>query len=130
MLGLTFAYLKGADITILGGSMSQSTNVHEYMRAGMEWKNLPQEMVFDQTATKILFGNKGRVRPLPASQKNVRGPHPSILLMDEVDEMELEIYDAALGQPMPQPNYLDLIVPTMTIISGNDRGVRSASGFA
>lgn len=36
---------------------------------------------------------------------------------DEVDEMELSIYDAALGQPMPQPNYLGEIVRTYTVVS-------------
>jgi hypothetical protein len=116
VLGLILAYLKGADITILGGSMAQSVNVHDYMRAAMEREAL-QGMVLDQTSTKISLTNKGRVRPLTASQRTVRGPHPSILLMDEVDEMELAIYDAALGQPMPQPNYLGETVATYTVVS-------------
>lgn len=117
ILGLTCAYFRGADITILGGSMAQSTNVHEYMRLAMDYENVPQDMTVDQTATKILLTNRGRVRPLPASQRNIRGPHPSLLLMDEVDEMELAIYDGALGQPMPQPNYLGEIVDTFTVMS-------------
>lgn len=117
VLGQTFAFFKGADITILGGSMAQSINVHEYMTALLNHDHVPQDMIVDRTATKIILANRGRVRPLPASQRNVRGPHPSVLLIDEVDEVELEIYDAALGQPMPQPNYLGQIVPTMTVIS-------------
>lgn len=116
-LGLTFAYLRGADITILGGSMAQSTNVFEYMKRAMDYKNVPDDMTVDQTATRVQLTNKGRVRPLPASQRNIRGPHPSVLLMDEVDEMELAIYDGALGQPMPQPNYLGEIVDTYTVMS-------------
>lgn len=116
ILGLILAYLKGADITILGGSMAQSTNVHEYMRMAMARDELAGLEV-EQTSTKIALHNKGRVRPLTASQRTVRGPHPSVLLMDEVDEMELAIYDAALGQPMPQPNYLGEIVRTYTVVS-------------
>jgi len=116
-LGMTFAYILGADITILGGSMSQSTNVHEYMVKAMAYEGIPGSMTVDQTATRIKLTNDGRIRPLPASQKNVRGPHPSILLMDEVDEMELDIYDAALGQPLPQGNYLGRIVDTFTVVS-------------
>jgi hypothetical protein len=116
-LGLTFAYVDGADITILGGSLAQSTNVHEYMTRAMEYEGIPDSMTVDQTATKIKLTNSGRIRPLPASQRNVRGPHPSILLCDEADEMEKEVYDAALGQPMPQKNYLGRMVDTFTVVS-------------
>ena len=116
-LGLTDAYILGADITILGGSLAQSTNVHEYMVRAMEYEGIPDSMTVDQTATKIKLSNSGRIRPLPASQRNVRGPHPSILLCDEVDEMELGIYDAALGQPLPQKNYLGKTVDTFTVVS-------------
>jgi hypothetical protein len=116
-LGLTFAYIDGADITILGGSLAQSTNVHEYMTRAMEYEGIPDSMTVDQTATKIKLTNSGRIRPLPASQRNVRGPHPSILLCDEADEMEKDVYDAALGQPMPQPNYLGRTVDTFTVVS-------------
>ena len=117
ILGATFAYIDGADITILGGSMSQSANVHEYLKRAVESEALDPGMLIDQTATRVTLTNHARVRPLPASQKNVRGPHPSILLIDEADEMELEIYDAALGQPMPQDNYLGVKVNERVVIS-------------
>lgn len=116
-LGLTFAYIIGADITILGGSLAQSDNVHAYMVKQMEFEGISPTMTVDQTATKTLLTNSGRIRPLPASQKNVRGPHPSILLCDEADEMELDIYDAALGQPMQQENYLNQVIDTFTVVS-------------
>jgi hypothetical protein len=116
-LGLTLAYVDGADITILGGSLSQSSNVHEYMTKAMDYEGIPDAMTVDQTATKIKLSNAGRIRPLPASQRNVRGPHPSILLIDEADEMDLDIYDAALGQPLPQRNYLGRTVDTFTVVS-------------
>ncbi len=88
VLGLTFGYVNGADITILGGSMAQSTNVHNYMTTGRGSPNLPRDMVLDQTSTQIRLMNRGRVRPLTASQRTVRGPHPSKLLMDEVQLLE------------------------------------------
>jgi hypothetical protein len=116
-LGLFFAYVIGADITILGGSLAQSNNVHEYMVKAMEFDGIPATMTVDQTVTRTKLSNSGRIRPLPASQRNVRGPHPSILLIDEADEMELEIYDAALGQPLPQKNYLDQVVDTLVVVS-------------
>ena len=72
--------------------------------------------------------------PLTASQKTVRGPHPPTLLLDEIDEMDQAIFDAAKGQPMPQKNWqgdiirpddgdvLDLAVP------GQDLRARVRSG--
>lgn len=116
-LGLFFAYVVGADITILGGSLAQSNNVHDYMAKTMEFEGIPESMTIDQTATRTKLTNQGRIRPLPASQRNVRGPHPSILLIDEADEMDLDIYDAALGQPLPQDNYLGQTVDTFTVVS-------------
>jgi hypothetical protein len=35
-----------------------------------------------------------------ASQASVRGPHPHRLRLDEVDEMALDIFDAAMGQTL------------------------------
>lgn len=116
-LGLSVGYIDGAEVTVLGGSQAQSTNVHNYMVKGMESKNLPREMALDITATKISLTNASEMRPLPASQKTVRGPHPSVLLCDEVDEMDIDIYDAALGQPMPQDNNFGYKVPVLTVIS-------------
>lgn len=105
ILGLTIAYLLGTDVNILGGSMAQSTNVHEHMRAAMNSPNAPGYMVANESMTEVRLWNKARLRPLPASQRTVRGPHPATLLLDEIDEMELAILDAALGQPMPQITY-------------------------
>jgi hypothetical protein len=55
--------------------------------------------------------------PLTASQKTVRGPHPPTLLLDEIDEMDQAIFDAAKGQPMPQKNWQGDIVRPMTAMS-------------
>jgi hypothetical protein len=37
-----------------------------------------------------------------ASQASVRGPHPQRLRLDEIDEMDMAILEAAQGQPMPR----------------------------
>ena len=105
-LGLTKAFLLGADTNLLGGSLAQSANVHEAMRAAMDSPNAPRYMVETESQQLIKLTNKARIRPLTASQKTVRGPHPPFLLLDEIDEMDENILNAALGQPMPQMNYL------------------------
>lgn len=115
-LGLTKAVFQGSDVNILGGSMAQSINVHEAMRAGLESPNAPRDMIVHEGAQEIRFSNKARIRPLTASQKTVRGPHPPTLLLDEIDEMDLKILDAALGQPLPQTNNLGMVVPPYTVM--------------
>lgn len=115
ILGLTKAVLLGTEVNLLGGSLSQSTNLHIHMRNAMDYKNAPEYMVVSNTSTLIEFTNKAKIHPLTASQKTVRGPHPPFLLLDEIDEMALDIFDAALGQPMPQKNYLGEIQQPYTV---------------
>ena len=116
ILGLTKTFMLGLDCNLLGGSLAQSTNIHEHMRSAMEYRNAPAYMIADNTATKVTLTNKAKIRPLTASQRTVRGPHPALLLLDEIDEMDLPILDAALGQPMPQKNYLDEVLTPYTVM--------------
>lgn len=116
VLGLTMAELLGTDVNLLGGSLAQSMNIHEHIANALDRPNAPAYMVKELSNTKITFSNGARIRPLTASQKTVRGPHPPRLLLDEIDEMELKILDAALGQPMPQGNYLGQIVKPYTVM--------------
>ena len=116
ILGLTKTFMLGCDANLLGGSLAQSTNIHEHMRAAMEYRNAPIYMVADNTGTKVQLTNGAKIRPLTASQRTVRGPHPALLLLDEIDEMDLPILDAALGQPMPQKNYLDQIIKPYAVM--------------
>ena len=115
-LGLTKAFLLGSDVNVLGGSLAQSTNVHEAMRVALDSPNAPREMIKTEGTQKITLTNKARIRPLTASQRTVRGPHPPFLLLDEIDEMEQSILDAALGQPLPQINYMGDTVEPYTVL--------------
>lgn len=92
LLGHVEAVVLKADDTILGGSGEQATRVLEYL----------QQLSGDEENTKrrTVYRGGGRVTALMASTKSARGPHPQRMRLDEVDEMELEILDAAMGQPM------------------------------
>ena len=103
-LGLTKAFVRDIDVTILGGSMTQSLNVREHMRKLMKHRNAPLYAVAKDQATLIQMHSGRDIRPLPASQTTVRGPHPPLSLLDEIDEMEWDIYEAAMGQAMEQLN--------------------------
>ena len=103
-LGLTKAFVRDIDVTILGGSMTQSLNVRDHMRKLMRSPNAPSYAVAKDQATLIQMHSGREIKPLPASQTTVRGPHPPLQLLDEVDEMEPDIYNASLGQAMEQTN--------------------------
>lgn len=100
-LALTEAVLLKADVNILGGSGAQSQNVHEAMRAGWNFPLAPDHMLINETINESRLTNGAKVKALLASQRSVRGPHPQRLRLDEIDEMDVEILDASLGQPMP-----------------------------
>lgn len=101
VLSLTEQITLGADVTLLGGSGQQSQNIHSYMGELWDAPMAPTWMLKDdptKTETRLTTGAK--VKALTASQKSVRGPHPQRLRMDEVDEMDVAVFDAALGQAM------------------------------
>lgn len=116
LLGLTEAAFLGARATILGGSGAQSLNVHEHSQTLWYSTNAPRHLL-DGEPTKFdtHLINTGHIRSLMASQTSVRGPHPQRLRMDEIDEMELSILEAAQGQPMRDPKKPG--IDTQTVMS-------------
>lgn len=116
-LGQTCAAVWGSDCNILGGSMSQSENVLQSMLRNWEFEDSPKYMLVADNKSEHLLSNKARIRPLTASQKTVRGPHPARLLLDEIDEMDEMIFQAALGQPMPQKNWMGVPIPAQTTMA-------------
>jgi hypothetical protein len=105
VLGLTEAILHKANVAILGGSGEQSKRVHRYIQHFLDLPTAPKYLLRSdpsQTETKFLGGNS--IQALMASQRSVRGPHPQRLRMDEIDEMDLEVLDAALGQTLASRN--------------------------
>lgn len=101
LLGLTFALTYRADVTILGGSGAQSKRLHKAMHRLWSAPNAPRRYLKSDPGameTKFVWGNA--IEALTASQTSIRGPHPQLLLLDEIDEMDLDIFDAAMGQTM------------------------------
>lgn len=101
MLGLTQAATLKCDVTILGGSGQQSANVHRYMTKAWDYPDAPRDLLAGdpyKMETRLRWGNS--IKALLASQASVRGLHAPKLICDEVDEMDLAIFHASLGQPM------------------------------
>ena len=112
------AILHGVPVNVLGGSASQSLNVHEISQQ-VWWQNYaPRHLLArDPSRFETTLTNGGRIRALLASSRSVRGPHPNVLCLDEADEMEIDIVDAALGQPMPQVSgTTGQRIPAITVI--------------
>jgi len=117
LLALTKAVTLDINVVLLGGSMAQSRNVHEHVESLLGFSVAPSYAVERQILTELKFNLGNWVRPIPASQTTVRGPHPHMLLLDEIDEMDSDIYDAAMGQAMAKPNARGYMVPEMTVAS-------------
>ena len=102
-LALSEAVTLGVEVTVLGGSASQSLRVHECTQELWNANYAPRYLLEKEpTRYETKLNNRAHIRALMASQRSVRGPHPARLRLDEIDEMEMGILEAALGQPMPQ----------------------------
>ena len=113
LLGLTEAVTLKADVNVLGGSGEQSENVHKYAKQFWGYEGAPSNLLASdplKRETRLAWGNV--IKALLASSRSVRGPHPQRLRLDEADEMELSILDAALGQTMSKDG-----IPAQTVIS-------------
>ncbi len=100
-LSLAEGLFLRADVNVLGGSGVQAKRILESMKRLWDHGNAPRRALRGDPGTEkqtFIWGNS--IQALMASQKSVRGPHPQRLRMDEIDEMKLDLLDAALGQPM------------------------------
>jgi hypothetical protein len=125
LLALAEAVFIGAQVNLLGGSGEQSERVLNYMN-GEEmpecfWgaPDAPRHMISGGEEDGLLkkmtkISNGGYIKALMASTKSVRGPHPQRLRLDEADEMDLNIFDSALGQPMRRLGIDEQIVASST----------------
>lgn len=113
ILGYLEMVLLGAEISVLAGSGQQSQRVHDAQAAFWRRDSAPLELlVGEPTRYETKLTNGGRAAVLMASSRSVRGAHPSRLRLDEVDEINLDILDASLGQTMTQRG-----IATQTVMS-------------
>lgn len=115
LLGLVEAATLKADVNILGGSGLQASRVLEYMGEMWQHPNAPRSLLRSDPLmheTRLKWGN--RIQALLASQRSVRGPHPQRLRLDEVDEMDLKIFDASMGQTLRKDEIASQTVASST----------------
>lgn len=107
-LTLTEAITLGANIKLLGGSGEQSRRVYEYFdgtnpnSVDQFWEApyAPRHLHPFPSRASTRLTNGAFLSCLAASQTSIRGAHPERLRIDEVDELPLRLFDAAMGQTM------------------------------
>lgn len=86
------------ECVILGGSAEQSKYVYEFFTDYIyQTPFLQNKLVGEPTRSETNFTD-ARVKALAASEKQVRGPHPDLLVIDEAMVAEDEIIYSALMQ--------------------------------
>lgn len=112
-IGFVIWYLLLRDIIDMGGSLEQAKGVYNYFAGHIYAQEniaraLPDEPTMHRTQT-----DKGNYfRAVAASQKQVRGPHPQVLFIDEACETKDELILSAL--PMVDTADEPLVVATST----------------
>jgi hypothetical protein len=94
-------FKKKCGINILGGSLDQAQKAISYLTEFWGYPNAPTHLLIGNQVSKrgYQLTNGSWVRALAASSKSVRGSHQPKLRIDECDEVDKNIYLAALGQP-------------------------------
>ena len=112
---------------ILGGSMAQSEQIYNALK---DFKVGPEVMT-RLTRTQAEYRTGSDVSILAATPTSVRGPHVARLKLDEVDEIEDDIRDAATGMSMDRNGIAAAIMMTSThhnVGGPMDRLIEKAKG--
>ncbi|WP_165068415.1 hypothetical protein [Paludisphaera rhizosphaerae] len=92
------------DTNILGGSRAQSEQIYRALRTVVHDAGGPlgsdRDAVRSLLKTEATYVNGSGVSILAASPTSVRGPHVASLKLDEVDEIDPDIRESALGMAM------------------------------
>jgi hypothetical protein len=86
----------GHGTRILGGSLAQSQQIYNALKDFD--KAQPGDVLLTKTAASYVTGSD--VSILAASSTSVRGPHIPTLRLDEIDEIDPEIRESAVGMCM------------------------------
>jgi hypothetical protein len=105
-------------VRILGGSKAQSEQIYRALRELVVYNEehlLSDNDAFEQVLKdRALYQNGSEIAILAASSRSVRGPHVPTLKLDEVDEIDSECREAAIGMCMNRRRVPASIVMTST----------------
>ncbi len=111
------------DANICAGSQAQATNV--YNATDLFWTRTEgigarAVLIRDPLKTLTEFINGSKYTLTTASTKSQRGPHPNTLFADEIDEMPLDVFQAAMNQTMAKHGHKasTVLLSTMHKVGG------------
>ncbi len=104
---------------ILGGSLAQSEQIHQALRESVLRSRGRKGLSDDNSIARLLksevhYHNGSTVSILAASSTSVRGPHVPSLKLDEVDEIDSDIRESAMGMAMEKRGYRSSVLMTST----------------
>ena len=103
-LHYTSRFLARHKSRILGGSEAQSRQIYEALQSHVQDGHgdlgSDGDTIESLQVKQARYRNASHVAILAASSRSVRGPHVPTLALDEVDEIEPDIREAAMGMNM------------------------------
>lgn len=97
VLVLSVTEHKPMKVVILAGSLKQAKICYTYIMDFINASSFFQkQLAKEPTQEEILFKDGSWVRPLPASEKSVRGHHPDLLIIDEAAHVADNIIYASI----------------------------------
>jgi len=109
---LPYYYKKPYEVTVLAGSFKQAEILYSYCKKFFTRTALADKVDGDVMKTRTVLKDGSRIDVLTASEKQVRGPHPDTLLIDEACEVPDDLIKAAL--PQVSTSYHGRIILTST----------------
>ena len=101
---LTSRWNPGHGTRILGGSRAQSEQIYRALREiaaeGEGRQGADADAIARLLKGEAIYRNGSEVAILAASSTSVRGPHVPSLKLDEVDEIDPDLREAAMGMCM------------------------------
>lgn len=103
---------------ILGGSLAQSLQIYralkEFVVEGGGPMGGDRAAIERLTKQHVIYENGSQVSILAASSKSVQGPHDPSLKLDEVDEIDDELRQQAMGMAMERRGSITSVLMTST----------------
>lgn len=115
---LTSRWYPGHGTRVLGGSQAQSLQIYRALTHLAQRSRGPlgsdRDAVRSLLKHEAIYANGSEVAILAASSTSVRGPHVPSLMLDEVDEIDSECREAAMGMCMSRHGVPAAVLMTST----------------
>ncbi|OJW18782.1 MAG: hypothetical protein BGO51_15540 [Rhodospirillales bacterium 69-11] len=118
-LGFVKWYLQLRNTIDLGGSLTQAQELYNYFVSYCySTMGILKSLAKEPTISKTETDRGNYFKAVAASQKQVRGPHPDTLLIDEMCEVKDELALSAIPSVMPSQHPLIILASTFHKIFG------------